>query len=66
MRGPDCDTDHCLVATKRRKRLAVSKQASQKFDVERFSLRKLSELKARKKYQRQSKSVRIEAAETMV
>jgi len=28
--------------------LAVSKQAAQKFDVERFSIRKLNELKVRK------------------
>jgi hypothetical protein len=48
MRGADCDTDHCLVAAKYRKRLALSKQASQKFDVERFNLRKLNELEARK------------------
>ena len=32
-------------------RLAVSKQAGQKFDEEKFNLRKLSELKVRKKYQ---------------
>jgi ferredoxin-fold anticodon binding domain-containing protein len=31
--------------------LAVSKQAAQKFDVERFNLRKLSELEVRKWYQ---------------
>jgi hypothetical protein len=32
-------------------RLAVSEQAAQKFDVERFNLRKLNELKVRKQYQ---------------
>jgi hypothetical protein len=31
--------------------LAVSKKAAQKFDGERFNLRKLDELKARKQYQ---------------
>jgi len=31
-----------------RERLEVSKQAAQKFDVERFNLRKLSELEVRK------------------
>jgi hypothetical protein len=35
----DSDTDHCLVVAKRRERLAVSKQATQRFDVERFNLR---------------------------
>jgi len=29
--GADCDTDHYLVVAKVRERLAVSKQASQKF-----------------------------------
>jgi hypothetical protein len=32
-------------------RLAVSKHAAQVFDVERFIIRKLSELKVRKQYQ---------------
>ena len=32
-------------------RLAVSKQAAQKFDGERFNLRKLNELEVRKQYQ---------------
>jgi hypothetical protein len=34
-----------------RKRLAVNKQEVQKFDVERFNLRKPSELEVRKQYQ---------------
>jgi hypothetical protein len=50
-RGSDCDTDHYLVVAKVTERLAVSKQAAQKFDVERFNLTKLSELEARKQYQ---------------
>jgi hypothetical protein len=39
------------VAAKVRERLALSKQAAQKFDVERFNLRKLNELEVRKQYQ---------------
>jgi len=34
-----------------RERLAVRKQEAQKFDVERFKLRKLSELEVRRQYQ---------------
>jgi hypothetical protein len=37
-RGADSDTDHCLVVAKLRERLAVSKQATQMFDVERSNL----------------------------
>jgi len=55
--GADCVTDHCLVVAKRRKRLALSKQTAQNFDVEIFKLWKLSELEVRKQYHiRTSKS----------
>ena len=47
----DCDTDHYLVVAKVRERLAVSKQAAQRFGGERFNLRKLNELEVRKQYQ---------------
>jgi hypothetical protein len=36
------------VAAEVRERLAVIKQAAQKFDVEKFNFRKLNELEARK------------------
>ena len=39
------------MVAKLRKRLAVSKQAAQKFDGERFNLRRLNELEVKEKYQ---------------
>jgi len=47
----DCYTNHYLVVAKIRERLAVSKQAAQKFDGERFNLLKLNMLEVRKQYQ---------------
>jgi hypothetical protein len=47
-RGTDCDTDYYLVIAQVWERLAVSKQAAQKFDVEKFNLKKLSVLELRK------------------
>jgi len=43
--GADCDTDHYLVVAKAGERLAVSVQAAQKFDGERFNLRKLNDVR---------------------
>jgi len=40
-----------LITLRWLQRLAVCKQAAQKFDVERFNLRKLRELEVRKQYQ---------------
>jgi hypothetical protein len=40
-RGADCDADHYLVTAKVRERLAVNKQAPQKFHGERFNMKKL-------------------------
>ena len=50
-READCDTDHYLVVAKLRERLAVRKQAAQKFDGERFNLRNLNGLGVKEKYQ---------------
>jgi len=50
-RGADCDADHYLVDAKLRERLAVRKQAAQKFDRVRFNLRKLNELGVKENYQ---------------
>ena len=40
-----------MVVANVRERLAVSKPAAQKFDVERFNFRRLSKLENRKQYQ---------------
>jgi hypothetical protein len=50
-RGADCDTDYYLVVTKLRERISVSKRASQKFDLERFDLKKLDDVEVKEKYQ---------------
>jgi hypothetical protein len=42
--------DHCLVVAKIRERLAVSKQGSHKFHMERFNLKKLNEVEGKEKY----------------
>jgi hypothetical protein len=39
-RAADCDTDHYMVVAKIRERLAVNKQRSQRFHMERFNLKK--------------------------
>jgi hypothetical protein len=43
-RAADCDTDHYLVVGKIRERLAVSKQTIHRGHMERFNLKKLSEV----------------------
>jgi hypothetical protein len=49
-RAADCDTDHILVVAKVRERLAVSKQTTQRFHIERFSLKKLNEVESKEQY----------------
>jgi len=48
--GAECETDNYLVVAKFREKLAVNKQAAQKFDMEIFNLRNLNELEVRKQY----------------
>ena len=50
-RGADYDTDQYLVITKVRERLAMGKQASERYDRQRFNLRKLNQLEVRKQYE---------------
>jgi hypothetical protein len=47
-RVADFDNDHCLVFAEVMERLIVSKQAAQKFDVDRFNPRKVNELEVSK------------------
>ena len=50
-RGADCDTDHYLVIAKVMERLALGKQATQRFDRQRINLRKLNEPEVMERYQ---------------
>jgi len=50
-RGADSNTDHYLVITNVRKSLTVSKQAAQRYERQRFNLRKLNEPEVREQYQ---------------
>jgi hypothetical protein len=45
-----CDTDHYLVVAKIRERLAVSKQTTHRFHMERFNLKKLNEVEDKERY----------------
>jgi hypothetical protein len=50
-RGADFETDHYLVVAKLRERISVSRRARQKFDLERFHLKKVDDIEVREKYQ---------------
>jgi hypothetical protein len=50
IRGADCDTEHYLIVAKLRERISVSEQARRNFDLERFDLIKLDEVKVKEKY----------------
>jgi hypothetical protein len=45
----DCDSDQYLVVAKVRERLAVNKQRLGRFNIERFNLKKLNEVKSKEK-----------------
>jgi hypothetical protein len=49
-READCDTDHYLVLTKVRERLAVIKQTIHRFHMEWFNPRKLNEIEGKEQY----------------
>jgi hypothetical protein len=63
-KGADCDTDRYLLIAKVRERLSARTQAAQKTDVERFNLKKLSDMEVTKKYQIEI-SNRFEALENL-
>jgi hypothetical protein len=44
------DRDHYLMVAKIRERIAVNKQGSHKFQMERFNLKKLNEVEGKEKY----------------
>jgi hypothetical protein len=50
LRAADCDSDHCLVVAKVRERLAVNKQRSHRFDMERFNLKKLNDVESKEQF----------------
>ena len=60
----DCDTDLCMVVARVRGILAVIKEKAQKFDVEKFNLKKLNELEVRK-HSRSKISNRFAALENL-
>jgi hypothetical protein len=63
-RAADCDSDHYLVVAKVRERLAVNKQRSQRFDMERFNLKKLNHVEGKEQF-RVEVSTRFAALEDL-
>jgi hypothetical protein len=49
-RAADCDTDHYLVVAKVRERLAVNKQRSHRFLMERLNLKKLKDVEGKEQF----------------
>jgi hypothetical protein len=49
-KAADCDTDHYLVVAKVTERLAVNKQKSHIFHMERLNLKKLNEVESKEQY----------------
>jgi hypothetical protein len=49
-RAADCDSDHYLVVAKFRERLAVNKQRSHRFDMERFKFKKLNDIEGKEQF----------------
>jgi hypothetical protein len=49
-KAADCDTDHYLLVAKIREGIAVNKQGSHKFHMDRFNLKKLNEVEDKEKY----------------
>jgi hypothetical protein len=47
-RAADCDIDHYLVVVKVRERLAVNKQRSYRFQMQRLNLKKISEVEGKR------------------
>jgi hypothetical protein len=49
-RAAYCDSDHYLLVAKVEERLAVNKQRSQRFNLERFNLKKLNDVEGKEQY----------------
>jgi hypothetical protein len=49
-RTADCDTDHYVAVAKIRDRLAVGRQTTHRFRIERFNLKKLNEVDGKEQY----------------